>query len=391
MKPVYRKQSIWCLTTLLLWAITTGGVSAGSHNEEYLAKRLQAAANDSVRRGALGSIVAIEVPGMGRTYGASGYVDRERTIAMDAKRNFQIGSITKTFTSAAILLLEKEGKIDLDELLSRYVQGYMGSPEVTIRHLLTHTSGIGDGQVYVDIPQPYTREHFSLDDFLVMGRIQGKQFEPGEGFEYNNLAFYILGDIVAQVSGLTLGDFLRARIFKPLSMDNTYVGSQDTWPHESMARGYYSNPGSSEVIETTGPDDLSIAGSAGDMISSADDLLNWLDAIVEDGDPVGLSLTDFTTDAGEWRANFYDPAYASWLAYGRGFMQGSLAGEVIWGHVGGIHGYTAFAFVHPASGVRFVMAVTSDADPAKDPGAVYSNMEMAMAAIIQAATDVKAK
>jgi CubicO group peptidase (beta-lactamase class C family) len=371
------------LVTLLLF-ILASHVVAGTPD---LPGRLQAAADDVVRRGALATIIAVELPGGDRIKAASGFVDRGKTIPMDAGRGFQIGSITKTFTSAAIMLLEKEGKIDLDARLSDFVQGYMGSPDVTIRHLLTHTSGIGDGQVYVDIPQPYTREHFSLDDFLVMGRIQGKQFEPGEGFAYNNLAFYILGDIVEQVSGTRLNDFLRDRVFNPLSMNDTYVGTYDSWPHDSMARGYYRNPGASDVIETTGPEDLSIAGPAGDMISTADNLLNWLDAIVEDGDPVGLSLDDFTSDAAEWKANLYGTSYGTWLAYGRGFMNGSLAGEIVWGHAGGIHGYGALAFIHPASGVRFVMAVTQDADPAKDDSGLYGVMQMAMAAVIQAAAD----
>jgi len=238
----------------------------------------------------------------------------------------------------------------------------------------------------VDIPQPYTRGHFTLDDFLVLARIPGKQFDPGEGFEYNNMAFYALGNIVEQVSGQKLNDFLRARVFGPLGMDDTYVGTYETWPYDFMARGYFQNAGEAEVIETTGPIDLSLAGPAGDMISTADDLLTWLGAIEESYDPVGLSLDDFTADAVEWKANRTRPSYRAYLAYGRGFMKGSMAGEIIWGHGGGIHGYSSLAFIHPESGVRFAMASTRDADPAK--GQVAAAMQMAMAAVIQAAIDM---
>jgi len=373
-------------TAITVFVVYSPGVKLlASDNMISLTQRMQAAADDVHRRGALGVVMAIEVPGNDRIRVASGYADVDRTIAMDPSRGFQVGSITKTFTSAAIQLLVKDGKLSLDDKLSKFFSNYNGSPEVTIRHLLNHTSGIGDGQVYVDIPQPYTREHFTVEDFIVMGRIQGQQFEPGFGFAYNNLAFYILGDIVEQVSGKPLHVFLRQRVFDPLSLDRTYVGALETWPHESMARGYYRNPGSSELIETTGPEDLSIAGPAGDMISTADDLLNWLGAIYT-GNAAGLGLHDFTADAAPWKANNFDPYYGMWLAYGRGFMQGSLAGEIIWGHAGGIHGYTSLAFIHPASGVRFVMGVTSDADPNKsDPSATYAAMRVAMAAMINAA------
>jgi len=131
----------------MVWLPAPSAGAGTAFTVQAVATRLQAAADDVVRRGALGTVIAVEIPGVGRSYAASGYVDLERKIPMDTGRGFQIGSITKTFTSAAILLLEKEGKIDFDEKLSKYVQGYMGSPDVTIRHLLTHSSGIGDGQI----------------------------------------------------------------------------------------------------------------------------------------------------------------------------------------------------------------------------------------------------
>ena len=330
-------------------------------------------------------VIGLEQPGAPRRYAAAGHVDRERTLPMDAQRAFQIGSITKTFTAAAILLLVNDGQLSLDQKLSDFISDFNGSGDVTVRHLLTHSSGIGDGQVYVDIPQPYTREHFTLEDFLVMGRIQGQQFEPGQGFAYNNAAFYILGAIVESVTGQTLSSFLRSRVFEPLEMESTWVGAQESWPHDRMARGYYRNPGATTVIETTGPNDLSIAGPAGDMISTADDLLTWLDAIVAPNDPLGLDLEDFTADAATWKRNTTEPYRGIWLAYGRGFMQGSLAGEIVWGHAGGIHGYTALAFIHPPSGTRIVLGATQDADPSNDPGEFYQAKLLAMAALFHAA------
>src|SRR5690606_24505341 len=101
---------------------------------------------------------------------------------------FMAASQTKMLTAAAVLLLEKEGRLSLDDPPARYVEGAPGDG-VTLRHLLLHTSGIGDGVELFAPPVPWQQTTFSLSDLLLLGRIVGPAFEPGARYAYNNTGY----------------------------------------------------------------------------------------------------------------------------------------------------------------------------------------------------------
>ncbi|MDP6267978.1 MAG: serine hydrolase domain-containing protein [Arenicellales bacterium] len=356
---------------------------------EYATQRLQAVADDVVRRGSLGTVLIVNIPGICRIPIAAGHVDRERTIPMDAARGFQIGSITKMFASASVQLLAKDGKLDLDDLVSKYVTGFAGSEQVTIRHLLTHTSGIGDGQLYVDNPRPYPKIKFTLEDFLFLSQLQGQQFEPGEGFTYNNMAFVVLSRIAEMVSGQSRVEFLRQRIFKPLGMTHTYVGEAEAWPYDLMARGYYANPESPGVFETTGPMDLSVASAAGDMISTGDDLIAWMDALGTEGNPMGLWVEDFRESPAKWKASDGADSRRMVTEYGYGIIRMSLAGHIVWGHSGNIHGYNTMAYLDPQSRITFAFLSSYDGEPSSEERSGHDVMQTAAVAALQVSLDLQ--
>ena len=350
---------------------------------DRIEQRLQLALEDLVDLGALGTAAGLALPTGQRIVIAAGYADRGRTEPLTPGHGFQIASNTKMFTAAAILLLEKDGKLDLQDKVSDYVPGYIGGKRVRIRHLLTHTSGIADGIVFLDFGQPYPTERFSLEDILTLSKLKGQQFEPGERFEYNDTGFDILGRIIELASGQSRARFLRERILGPLRMTNTYVGEYETWPEGFMARGYYTNPGSSTLIETSYPKDLAWAGAAGDMTSTVDDLLAWTRVLVKADNPTGLTLDDFRREIVEQRGPLM-------TGYGYGIYRFSNLGQEAWGHGGVIHGYLSFVHADPVSGVSFVILTSLDGRPGRTTRDIHAAMKSIIALAFQLSHDAPA-
>src|SRR6202522_3848839 len=151
--------------------------------------------------------------------------------AMEAKPQMQysIGSISKQFTAAAALLLVQEGKLSLDDPVSKYLPELTRAKEVTLRMLLSHTSGYQDywpeDYVMTSMLAPTTAQHI-LD---VWGK-RPLDFDPGTRWQYSNTNYVIAGRIVEQVSGVSLIDLLEQRIFLPLGMVNVYDSDASRLP-----------------------------------------------------------------------------------------------------------------------------------------------------------------
>lgn len=146
---------------------------------------------------------------------------------------FQSGSVGKQFTATAVMMLVEDGKLSLDDKLTKY---FTDAPEtwnkITVRHLLTHTSGMTDYPDGFDMRRDYTE-----DDLVQLIKQTPLAFQPGEKYSYSNLAYVMLGVLIHKVSGKFYGDFLQERIFKPLDMSTARVISEtDIVPNR--AAGY---------------------------------------------------------------------------------------------------------------------------------------------------------
>jgi len=342
----------------------------GDTGKKLIESASQAAAEDIVRPGgALGAVVAVELPGAGRHFATAGFVERERRTPIDPRRHFQVGSLTKMFTAAATLRLVKDGALRLDERIKGRVSGYAGGAEVTIRQLLNHTSGIGDAVELFWPVRIYPTNRFTFDELLTISLLRGEQYPPGARFKYNETGMNILGRIVELESGGTLAQFLRRRITGPLGMRDTYSGTGERWPEANMARAYFNPAGSDSVIETTtqGDYNLSWAFAAGDVISTADDLLKWGGALLDPANPAGVSLQDLTAERVARETLGPD------TGYGFGIAEQSLGGRRVWGHGGHVYGYLSFFIVDPATGIKIVVLTNLDGDPKINPSGVYSS------------------
>jgi CubicO group peptidase (beta-lactamase class C family) len=150
-----------------------------------------------------------------------GYANLEHRARATDSTVYQLGSVTKQFTAAAVVMLSEQGRLGLDDPITRYLpEGSSVWQGVTIRHLLTHTSGIPEFGDTLDWRRDYTES-----ELVRLAAAQPLGFVPGASWTYSSIGYALLGVVVHRVSGVPWGDFLRDRIFRPLSMPTARVNS----------------------------------------------------------------------------------------------------------------------------------------------------------------------
>jgi CubicO group peptidase (beta-lactamase class C family) len=261
--------------------------------------------------------------------GASGLADMELGVPLTADNVFRIGSITKQFTAAGILLLEEQGKLKVSDDISTYLPDYpMQGHAITIEQLLTHTSGIFN---YTNIPDYFDgvaiRKDLSTDELIEVFANLPMNFAPGEAWNYSNSGYVLLGAIIERVSGQTYAEFMQTAIFDKLDLKHSYHGGPQIIPNRAHgyggAEGDYHNAGYLSMTQPHG---------AGALLSTVDDLSKWTNALFS-GEllskaSVKKMTTDFELNNGEHTG----------YAYGLGVAE--RFGEREISHNGGIHGFS---------------------------------------------------
>jgi D-alanyl-D-alanine carboxypeptidase len=263
-----------------------------------------------------------------------GAADREWDVANTADTKFRLGSITKQFTATAILQLVDEGKLSVDNPISKY---YADAPpawaKVTIKHLLTHTSGIPS---YTDLPKFFDKESRSPltpEGIIKLTRDMPLEFEPGAKYNYDNTGYILLGYVIEKVSGETYADYVAKHIFAPLGMKDTgYDVSGVILRHR--ASGYQ---GSKDGWKNADYLDMTLPYAAGSLYSTTGDLLIWDRALAD-----GKILTPASR-----QAMFTDYGHE----YGFGWRIDTDSGHARVGHGGGINGFSTGIARYPKDGV----------------------------------------
>lgn len=251
-----------------------------------------------------------------------GYADTLFQDPNTPRTKFFIGSITKQFTAAAILILHQRGQLDLNDRITEYLPDYPMDPgdRITIHQLLSHTSGLPN---YTDFPEvlDHLTSNMNPADIIATFRDRPLLFEPGTDFAYSNSGYILLGAIIESVSGQSYEAFLHKEIFKPLGMLDTGYGRREVG-HPGRAEGYTMDE-AGKVIGAL-PIRFSILHSAGALFSTVEDMLRWdralLDGTILSPYSVALMLTQHSDSYG----------YGWWLEsrYGRlhalhdGFLDG---------------------------------------------------------------------
>lgn len=266
------------------------GLLAGPVRADALDDAIQ---REMQRRQVPGVAVAVVKDGRIVREGAYGLANVEHGVPVTLDTMFQSASVGKTFTAALVMLLEKEGKLKLDDPVSRHLDNTPGAwAGITIRHLLTHTSGLGDPDTKIDPRKDYTDE-----ELIALEASMPLLSAPGERFIYSNAGYHLLGFICNRVGGKFFGEQLRERIFAPLGMKAHVISEADIVPHR--AAGYERIDGKLQNQRWVAP---SLNRTAdGSIQLSARDLARWdmaldgeriLDARIKDASWTPARLND---------------------------------------------------------------------------------------------------
>ena len=200
-----------------------------------------------------------------------GYANIERQELNTPDTRFRLGSITKQFTAACILLLEERGKLKTDDLVNKYIADAPPTwDNITIFQLLTHTSGIPN---FTSFPDYRETEAQTVTPEQLVARFRNKplDFEPGTKWSYSNSGYALLGYVIEKISGQSYEEFVRENIFKPLGMkDSGYDSNSVVVPHHANG---YSRKG--DAMVNADYIDMTIPFSAGGLYSTTHDLLRW--------------------------------------------------------------------------------------------------------------------
>jgi CubicO group peptidase (beta-lactamase class C family) len=229
----------------------------------------------AVTTGGAGCSVGLSL-GDARVTRSAGLADLERSVALTPASIIEAGSVSKQFTAAAVLLLALDGKVDLDADVRRWIPELPAyDAPVTVRHLLTHTSGLRDWGAVVQLegwPRG-ARAHTNAHVLQVAARQRALNYTPGATYSYTNTGYNLLAILVERVSGQSLAAFTRERLFTPLGMAST------SWrdDHRRVVPGRALAYGAGTTPRLSMPDE-SAYGNGG-LLTTADDLLRWVNAL----------------------------------------------------------------------------------------------------------------
>lgn len=347
-----RSTPVLLLAALTVLVPLTQARAAGL--DDPLAAKIDAVMSAVYKPGQPGAAIIVQKDG--RTIIRKGYgmADLELGVPVAPDMVFRLGSITKQFTAVSILSLAQEGKLSLQDEITKFLPDYpTQGKRITVEHLLTHTSGI---QSYTDMPEwlPLWRKDMTPKELVDLFKDKPMQFEPGRSWSYNNSGFVLLGAIIEKVSGKTYEQFVDERIFKPLGMSSSYYGSTERIIPRRIP-GY--EEGESGFVNASY---LSMTQpyAAGSLLSTVDDLARWSEAVFA-GKVVGKAwldkaLTPFKLANGES------------TGYGYGWFVAEVGGHRSIEHGGGINGFTTYEMTFPDDHL-FIAILTNSAIAGRDP------------------------
>lgn len=306
-----------------------------------------------LKPGVPGAVVLVTDHGTPLFRKAYGLAKVSENVALDPGMSLRVGSITKQFTAAAIMLLAEQGKLALSDKVGQYLPAFAGADcPVTIEHLLTHTSGIRN---YTELPHFVERMNsdVSVEDGIAFFKDAKPEFAQGDRFAYSNSNYFLLGAIIERVSGMPYADFMARNVFEPLQLTHTRI---ETGAAPADVIGY-----TQERRKVTVSPDYSMRWpyAAGALRTSVDDLALWDQAIVH-----GKLLKP---ESWQRMATSYRLHGIRATGYGYGFFIRSIRGKAAIEHGGDIGGFSADMMRFPKEEIFITVLANNDAgDPAPD-------------------------
>ena len=320
------------LPALLLSALTSAAAAVPPADEQ-LARLADAEVARAYPGGAPGAAVLVKRGGTVVLRKGYGLAQLDFEVPVAPEHVFEIGSVTKQFTAAAILRLAEQGRLSLADPIARFLPDFpTGGRTVTLEQLLSHTAGVPN---YTDLPEwiPRWREDMSLATLIGLFAGRPLDFEPGQSWSYSNSGYVLLGAVIEKVTGRSYEEFVESELFAPLGMTGTRYGHQEEVVAGRVA-GYVKGPAgwlNAPYLSLTQP------YSAGALMSTVDDLARWSDAL-EAGRVVSTASRDRMFTPAVLRGGEQDGVSTR---YGLGNAVTAVAGRPAHEHGGGIHGFVA--------------------------------------------------
>ncbi|MFH8238959.1 serine hydrolase domain-containing protein [Streptomyces sp. NPDC018321] len=300
-----------------------------------------AALNAAVAEGAPGAMARFTGP-EGVRARTAGVRDRTSGAAMDVRARFRVGSVSKTFTAVVVLQLVDEGRLALDAPVDRYLPGLLPDDRITVRHLLTHRSGLAD---YTDrmfhetVPgfEAVRNRVFSQRELVDLSLAEPRTTEPGAAYKYSNTNFVVAGMLVEEVTGRPVARAYQQRIIGPLGLRDTSYVHPDTRIAGLRVRGYlHPDEAGAPLVDST-EQTVSWAQSGGAVISAPADLTTFMTALMR-GRLLSPRMLDAMTTVAPTDAT-------NTRFYGLGLRRYDLTcGTRVYGHTGTVQGYYTYAF-----------------------------------------------
>ncbi|MFD5920968.1 serine hydrolase domain-containing protein [Kitasatospora sp. NPDC058201] len=318
-----------------------------------------AAMEAAVRTEGLPGMIATATRPHGSRSVAVGTADTATGQPRSARERFRIGSVTKMFVATVLLQLQAEGRLDLDDAVETWLPGVVSGngndgSAISVRQLLDHSSGLfaydDDPGMAAVLFTPQFLSHrydtYTPAELVRLAVSHPPVFAPGTKREYSNTNYVLAGMIVAEVTGRPYGTEIERRIIRPLGLGGTSVPGTATAVPRPHARGYSKLFGGSPTPVETTELNPSMAGAAGEIISTTDDLTRFLSALMRGRLLPPAELGEMLTTEG---------------AGGLGIGGGTLScGVAVWGHDGGIHGSSTLALTTRDG--RHAVAFNANAD-----------------------------
>ncbi|MEJ0089438.1 MAG: serine hydrolase domain-containing protein [Limisphaerales bacterium] len=294
--------------------------------------------------------LALEVVQQGKQVktAAYGFANLEWNVPATPETIFEIGSVTKQFTAVCIMLLAEEGKLSLDDKISKYLKNTPANwNDITIRQLLGHTSGIKN---YTGMDGYELSRHLTQEQFIAKIGEVPTMFPPGEKFSYSNSGYNLLGFIIENVSGEKYWDFLTEKILRPLNMSTT-TNREPSRILKLRAAGYEQSKTNGLVNRDVDYTDLF---SAGEIVSTLGDLMKWNAALDSE------KLLKNSSKEQMWTSGTLNNGTLT--GYGFGWFLNPLNGHKNIGHSGSTSGFSASNQRFPDDGLTIVVLCNSGED-----------------------------
>lgn len=329
--------------------------------QEAVAERTateRAAAIDSLlskhlKPDAPGAVVIVTDHGTPLFRKAYGLANVPEKLALDPSMSLRVGSITKQFTAAAIMLLVEQGRLSLSDKIDKYLPEFsQKETAITIEHLLTHTSGIRNYTALRGFGERMGSD-VSVQEGIAFFKDASPEFAPGDRFAYSNSNYFLLGAIIERITGMPYADFMARHVFEPLQLTHTTIETGNT---PAAVIGY-----TQERRKVTAAPAYSMLWpyAAGALRTNADDLALWNQAIAQ-----GKLLNP---ESWQRMSTSYRLRGSRPTGYGYGLFIRTLHGKAAIEHGGDIGGFSADAIRFPQEGIFIAVLTNSDAGaPAAD-------------------------